>query len=76
MSDGYVLPMKTLPSTDDPTAVVLAMHGFNDYSNAFDAVADIFSDNLITTYAIDQRGFGMTEQRGIWAGYSTLQPGR
>ena len=73
MSDGYVLPMKTWPSTDAPTFVVLAMHGFNDYSNAFDATADKFADNLITTYAIDQRGFGATTQHGIWAGYSTLQ---
>ncbi len=73
MSDGYVLPMKTWPSTGDPTAVVLALHGFNDYSNAFDATARHFADNLITTYAIDQRGFGATKQRGIWAGYTTLQ---
>ena len=73
MSDGYVLPMKTWPSTNEPTAVVLAVHGFNDYSNAFDATAHTFADNLITTYAIDQRGFGATKQRGIWAGYTTLQ---
>lgn len=73
MSDGYVLPMKTWPATDNPTAVVLGLHGFNDYSNAFDAVAHTFADNLITSYAIDQRGFGATEQHGIWAGSTTLQ---
>ncbi len=73
MPDGYVLPMKTWLSTDDPTAVVFAMHGFNDYSNAFDAAAQSFADDLMTTYAIDQRGFGATEQRGIWAGQAILQ---
>jgi len=73
MSDGYVLPMKTWLSADEPTAVVLAVHGFNDYSNAFDTAAHTFADNSITTYAIDQRGFGATKQRGIWAGYATLQ---
>jgi alpha-beta hydrolase superfamily lysophospholipase len=73
MSDGYVLPLKTWPSTDAPSFVVLAIHGFNDYSNAFDAAADKFSDNLITTYAIDQRGFGATRQQGIWAGYNILK---
>ncbi len=73
MSDGYVLPMKTWSSTDEPTAVVLAVHGFNDYSNAFDAAAHTFADNSITTYAIDQRGFGATKQRGIWAGDTTMQ---
>ena len=73
MSDGYVLPMKTWSSTSKTTAVVLAIHGFNDYSNAFDAAALSFADNLITTYAIDQRGFGATEQHGIWAEHSVLQ---
>jgi acylglycerol lipase len=73
MSDGYVLPMKTWPSTDDPAAIVLAMHGFNDYSNAFDATARSFANNLITTYAIDQRGFGATKQHGTWAGLTTMQ---
>lgn len=73
MSDGYVLPMKTWPSTEAPSAVVLAMHGFNDYSNAFDATARIFADNLISTYAIDQRGFGSTEQHGVWAGNTTME---
>jgi alpha-beta hydrolase superfamily lysophospholipase len=52
---------------------VLGVHGFNDYSNAFDFAANIFKDNSITTYAIDQRGFGATEQHGIWAGSATLQ---
>jgi alpha-beta hydrolase superfamily lysophospholipase len=73
MSDSYVLPMKTWQSTDEPAAVVLALHGFNDYGNAFDAAAQTFAANSITTYAIDQRGFGTTGQRGIWAGHSIMQ---
>ncbi len=83
MSDGYVLPMKTWPIkplpvkklqiTDKPVAVVLAIHGFNDYSNAFDTAASSFAKKLIITYAIDQRGFGATEQHGIWAGHNTMQ---
>jgi len=88
MSDGYVLPMKNWPmkswpvknrpvktwsTTDEPVAVVLALHGFNDYSSAFDATANIFAENLITTYAIDQRGFGATEQHGVWAGQAIMQ---
>ena len=73
MSDGYVLPMKTWSSTGNTTVVVLALHGFNDYSNAFETAAHTFADELITTYAIDQRGFGATEQHGIWAGNDTLQ---
>ncbi|MBT8135255.1 MAG: lysophospholipase [Gammaproteobacteria bacterium] len=72
MSDGYVLPMKTWGSSDETTAVVLAMHGFNDYSNAFDAAAHSFANDLITTYAIDQRGFGATQQHGVWAGQAVM----
>ena len=73
MPDGYILPMKTWPAAARPVAVVLAMHGFNDYSNAFDETANSFAASSITSYAIDQRGFGATEQRGIWAGQHTMQ---
>lgn len=73
MSDGYVLPMKAWSSRGNPAAVVLALHGFNDYSNAFDAVGLAFSSEMIMTYAIDQRGFGATDQHGIWAGENVMQ---
>ncbi len=73
MSDGYVLPMKIWSASDESTAVVIALHGFNDYSNAFDTTAHNFADEQITTYAIDQRGFGTTEQHGVWAGTSVMQ---
>ena len=73
MQDGYVLPIKTWPAVDKPVAIVLALHGFNDYSNAFAASAPVFAEKGITTYAIDQRGFGRTAQRGIWAGLDVMQ---
>ena len=72
MADGYVLPMKTWPANNTPTAIVLSLHGFNDYSNAFDVVGKAFANEAITTYAIDQRGFGATEQRGVWPGRSIM----
>ena len=73
MSDAYVLPMRKWLAADVPVAIVLALHGFNDYSNAFDAVGQAFSGQSVTTYAIDQRGFGATEQRGVWAGHAQMQ---
>lgn len=73
MSDGYVLPLKTWPSINAPGAVVLAVHGFNDYSNAFDAAANSFAQHSITTYAIDQRGFGATSQHAIWPGHPIMR---
>ncbi len=73
MSDGYELFMKAWPAKDEPVAIVLALHGFNDYSNAFATTAHIFSEQWITTYAIDQRGFGFTEPHGVWAGHASMQ---
>lgn len=73
MSDGYVLPLKKWPSINAPSSVVLAVHGFNDYSYAFEAVANSFAQHSITTYAIDQRGFGASSQRGIWPGHSVMR---
>lgn len=73
MPDGYVLPMKTWKQSGETSAVILALHGFNDYSNAFYAAAYAFANDSITTYAIDQRGFGATEQHGVWAGQDVMQ---
>ncbi len=73
MPDGYVLPLRTWPADGSPVAAVLGLHGFNDYGNAFDGPARYFSAHSIMTYAIDQRGFGNTAQRGMWAGHSIMQ---
>jgi alpha-beta hydrolase superfamily lysophospholipase len=51
-----------------PKAVLVALHGMNDYSNAFAIPAPWWADNGISTYAYDQRGFGKSPQRGIWPG--------
>ena len=48
------------------------MHGFNDYSNAFDAPAKWWAASNIVTYAYDQRGFGESANRRIWAGTDLL----
>ena len=51
-----------------PRAVILALHGFNDYSNAFAAPGAAWARLGIATYAYDQRGFGAAPARGRWAG--------
>lgn len=68
--DGAELPLRIWNSkTVEATAVVVALHGFNDYSKAFDEVAGYWADNhQIYTYAYDQRGFGDTPKPGTWAG--------
>jgi alpha-beta hydrolase superfamily lysophospholipase len=66
-ADGKSLPMRAWAAAE-PRAVILALHGFNDYSNAFDAPAQWWQARGITTYAIDQRGFGDGPEPGIWGG--------
>lgn len=68
-SDGLTLPVRTwLPSTSTPRAVLIAVHGFNDYSRAFEQPGRYLSERGIAVYAYDQRGFGNSPGRGRWAG--------
>jgi acylglycerol lipase len=66
--DGANLPLRQwLPKTD-AKAVLIALHGFNDYSNFFDSPGTYFSGQGIACFAYDQRGFGAAPKRGSWAG--------
>jgi len=73
-ADGEEIPLRIWrPSPDTTTkAVVLALHGYGDYSKAFEAPAAWWAEQGITTYAYDQRGFGATRHRGLWPGKATL----
>ncbi|AWK85816.1 alpha/beta hydrolase [Azospirillum thermophilum] len=73
-ADGFELPMRVwLPEGGEaPRAVIVALHGFNDYSNAFETAGRNLARHGIATYAYDQRGFGATRDRGIWPGTDTL----
>ena len=74
-ADGRILPLRVWPvagNPEPPRAVFLALHGFNDYSNAFDAPGRWWAERGVTTYAYDQRGFGATEEAGVWAGVEPL----
>ena len=65
--DGAHLPLRRWGPKDRPRGVVLALHGFNDYSKAFEAPAKSFAAAGITTYAYDQRGFGRAPNKGTWS---------
>jgi acylglycerol lipase len=75
MADGMRLPLRSwLPDetiTGQPKAVILALHGFNDYSNAFDEPGKYWAARGVATYAYDQRGFGRAPDSGRWAGSET-----
>jgi acylglycerol lipase len=66
--DGAKLGLTTWQAKGEPWAVVVAAHGMNDYANAFHFAAEAWAEQGITTYAYDQRGFGRSPGRGIWAG--------
>lgn len=75
-ADGTGLPLAAWPASGrggiSPKAVILGIHGFGDYRNAFEEPAEIWAQSGITTYAYDQRGFGGSPTRGIWAGTPTM----
>jgi acylglycerol lipase len=71
-TDARTLPLRKWLPDGEPKAVILALHGFNDYSNAFDAPARVWAARGIATYAYDQRGFGGAPGRGLWAGSEAL----
>jgi len=52
----------------EPWAVIVGVHGMDDYANAFHLAAPYWASRGIATYAYDQRGFGRSPQRGVWAG--------
>lgn len=66
-SDGARLPLRVWPA-ENPKAVIIGVHGFNDYSNAFEMPGHWFPEHGISVYAFDQRGFGHAPGRGLWAG--------
>ena len=72
MADGAKLPLKKWLANGPPKAIVLGLHGFNDYANAYLEPAIIWAENGILTYAYDQRGFGGAPHRGKWAGVDTM----
>mgnify|MGYP001813639108 CR=1 FL=1 len=72
MDDGYRLPLRRWEGARRPLAVLLAVHGFNDYSNAFSGVGSYLASHGLLVYAYDQRGFGETRERGRWAGARRL----
>ena len=66
--DGTRLPLREWLPPTAPRAVILALHGFNDYSHAFAEAAPVWASDGIAVYAYDQRGFGRAPQRGLWPG--------
>lgn len=68
MADGYRLPLQLWEPPGAVAAVAVGVHGFNDYHQAFADLGPVLARKGVALLAYDQRGFGATEQRGIWPG--------
>ena len=66
--DGARLGLSEWDAPGDPWAVIVGVHGMNDYANAFHMAAPWWAEQGVTTIAYDQRGFGRSPGRGVWAG--------
>lgn len=70
--DGARLGLTVWPAEREPWAVIVAVHGMNDYANAFHFAAPEWARAGVTTYAYDQRGFGRSPGRGVWGGEALM----
>jgi acylglycerol lipase len=78
--DGTRLPLRRWDAeagpdanAGKPRAVIVALHGMSDYSNAFDMPGKVWAKLGITTLAYDQRGFGRSDNPGVWAGADAMR---
>lgn len=71
-ADGARLPLRVWLPAGPIDAAVLALHGFNDYSFAFEEPGRFLAARGVATYAYDQRGFGANPNTGLWPGTATL----
>jgi acylglycerol lipase len=70
--DGPELPVRAWVPEAPPKGVILALHGFNDYSKAFAAFGDHAAEHGYAVFAYDQRGFGANADAGYWPGIGQL----
>jgi alpha-beta hydrolase superfamily lysophospholipase len=71
-TDKTHLPMRNGLPKGKVRAVIIALHGFNDYSHAFAIPSKAVNSHGIAIYAFDQRGFGNAVNKGIWPGQDNL----
>ena len=70
--DGARLGLSKWEAPGEPWAVVVGLHGMNDYAETFHYAGEYWAARGITTYAYDQRGHGRSPNRGIWAGRTLI----
>ena len=71
-SDGLRLGLRRWDA-ENPRAIVVALHGMNDYSRAFAIPAPRWAELGFSVYAYDQRGFGRSPNAGRWPGSEAMR---
>ncbi|MGD2134216.1 MAG: alpha/beta fold hydrolase [Maricaulaceae bacterium] len=66
------LPEAEAESSQEPWAVIVAVHGMSEYSDAWWLAGPWWAEQGIAVYAYDQRGFGRSPNRGVWAGETLM----
>ncbi|MFN7164269.1 MAG: alpha/beta fold hydrolase [Hyphomonas sp.] len=73
--DGARLGLTVWPAEGaaEPRHVIVGVHGMNNYAGEFRLAAPEWARDGVAVYAYDQRGFGRSEERGLWAGEALMQ---
>lgn len=71
-ADGTELPMRSWLPAGKPRALLVALHGFADYSASYRRPASYWAREGVATFAFDQRGFGGAPHVLHWSGTATM----
>lgn len=67
VQDGARLPYLRWSPAGQPTAIMVALHGFNDHAASFRLAGPWWAEAGMEVWAYDQRGFGGAPHPGLWA---------
>ena len=71
--DGARLGYSEWLPDGEPWAVIVAVHGMNEYAERFSLAGTYWAKQGVATLAYDQRGYGRSPGRRIWAGQELLK---
>ena len=65
-SENYYFSSRIWKTKSKEKSIILAIHGYNDYSNSFDSPANFLSKYQTSVFSFDLRGFGSNQNKGNW----------